>query len=80
MKDTIGTTEKVLYMEVSLIQRLNNTAMYYCGIETGVLNREVSFIQRVPNREVPLYVDAKCVESQVNTNIHCSIATRSLSL
>ena len=45
--DTIGTTKTVLYMEVSLIQRLNNTVKYYCGMRPSVLNREMSFIQGV---------------------------------
>ena len=55
--DTKGTSETVLYMEVSLIQRLSNAVIYYCGMTTAtnVLNREASFIQRVLNREVPLY-------------------------
>ena len=42
--DTIGTTETVLYMEVSLIHRLNNTLMYCHGMRTSVLNREVPHV------------------------------------
>ena len=38
-------------MEVSLIQRLNDTVKYYCGTSTGVFNREVPFIQSVLYRE-----------------------------
>ena len=53
--DTIGTTKTVLYMEVSFIQWLNNTVKYYRGTRTSVLNREMSFIQGVLCREVPLY-------------------------
>ena len=52
---TIGTSEIILYMEVSLIQGLNNTGKYYCGARISVLIRRVSFIQRVFNREVSLY-------------------------
>ena len=50
--DPIGTIKTVLYMEVSLIQRLSNTVKYYCGTRTSVLNREMSFIQSGLNREV----------------------------
>ena len=52
---TIRTTKTVLYMEVSLIQRLSNTVKYYCGMRTSVL-KEVSFIQSVLYREVPLWI------------------------
>ena len=38
-----------------MIQGLNNTVMYYCGMRTSVLSRKVSFIQSVVNREAPLY-------------------------
>ena len=38
-------------MKVSLIQRLSNTVMHYCGTKISVLNREVSFIQGVLDRE-----------------------------
>ena len=38
--DTIRTTKTVLYMEVFLIQRLNDTVKYYCGRE------QVSLIER----------------------------------
>ena len=55
MKVTIGTTENVVYMEVSSIPSLNNTAMHYNGTGTGVLHGEVSFIQTVPNGELSLY-------------------------
>ena len=41
LTDTIGTSEVVIYMEVSLIQRLLNL-MYYCQTRTSVLNREIS--------------------------------------
>ena len=53
----------VLCMEVSLVQRLSNTVMYYRGIRTSILNREWdplfrgslikrgSFTQRVLIRE-----------------------------
>ena len=53
--DTIGATKTVLYMEVSLIQRLIITVKFYCGIRTSGLNREMYFIQSVLVREVPLY-------------------------
>ena len=53
IKDTIGTSEIVLHMEVSLIQRLSNTIMYYCGTGTSPLNTEVPFIQKVLSREFP---------------------------
>ena len=53
--DTIGTSEIVLYMEVSLLQRLSNTVIHYCGTRASAINREVLFIQRVLNKEVPLY-------------------------
>ena len=45
--DTIGTNTTVPYLEVSLIQRLNNTVMYCCDVRASVLNGEVSFIQSV---------------------------------
>ena len=44
--DTIGTAKAVLYVQVSLIQWLNNTAMYCSGSRTSVLNREMSSIER----------------------------------
>ena len=62
--DGTRTSETVLYKEVFLIQRVNNTVMnnrlnntvkYYCGMRTGVRNRDVVFIQRVPYSEVSLY-------------------------
>ena len=56
MMDIIGTSENVFCMEVSLIQGLSNTVMYYSGMRTSVVNREVSFVQRVFNTEVPLYI------------------------
>ena len=31
-----------------------NTVKYYCGMGTSALNREVSFIQSVGSREVPV--------------------------
>ena len=42
----IGTTKIVLAMEVSSIQELNNTVIYYCGTGTSVFNIEFTFIQR----------------------------------
>ena len=44
----------ILYIEVSVIQKLSNRVMYYCGMKMSVVNREVSFIQTVLNREIPL--------------------------
>ena len=41
----IGTTKIVLYMEVSLFQRLNNIMKYYYGTRTHVLSKKVSFIE-----------------------------------
>ena len=37
IRDTIGTTKTVLYMEVSLIQRLNNAIKYYCGMRGSTI-------------------------------------------
>ena len=53
--DTIGATKTVLYMEVSLIQWVNTGNTVYCGTRTSVLNREMSLIQSVLYKEVPLY-------------------------
>ena len=38
--DPSGTSETVFYMEVSLIQWLINTVMYYSGMRKGVPDRE----------------------------------------
>ena len=46
LTDTIGTTKIVLHMEVSVIQWVNNTVMYYCGTRISVLNIQFfSFIK-----------------------------------
>ena len=42
--DATGTTVIVVYMAVSLIQRLSITVKYYCGTTTTVLHREMSFV------------------------------------
>ena len=43
------------YMEVSLIQRLINTVIYYCGMRTSFLNRNVLYLA-VLSGVVPLYL------------------------
>ena len=50
---TIGTSETVLFREVSLFQRLICTQEYTIGTSGTVLIREVSLF---PLREVSLYV------------------------
>ena len=41
--ETVETSEIVLfYLEVSLIQRVSNTIMYYCETGASFLNREAS--------------------------------------
>ena len=55
IKNTTGSQLAVLYREVSLIQRQICTQVYVAGTADSVLIREVSFIQSVFYREVPLY-------------------------
>ena len=44
--DTIRTTKLILYMEVSLIQWLNNAVKYYCGTKKVSLIERGNFINR----------------------------------
>ena len=60
--ETIGTPDIVLCMEVSLNERLNSTVMHYNGMRTCVLNREMSFAQRVLNGEISLLHEAWCIK------------------
>ena len=54
IEDTIGTQLAVLYREVSPIQVDLNTQLYVVGTADSVLIGEVSIIQSVLYREVPL--------------------------
>ena len=48
MMDTTRTLEIVLYMVISLTERLSNTVTYYCGMTTDVLNnKRMSFVHSV---------------------------------
>ena len=51
----IGTQLAILCREVSLIQRQSCTQLYVVGAADSVLIKEVSLIQSVLYREVPLY-------------------------
>ena len=53
-RGTTGTQLAVLYREVSLIQRYICTQLYVVMTVDSVLIREVSLIQSVLYREVPL--------------------------
>ena len=57
LKDTTGTQLAVLFKEASLIQRQICTQLYVAREADSVHIREVSFIQSVLYREVPLYSD-----------------------
>ena len=46
-KDTIGTSQSVHNIEVSLVQRLISTVMYYIGTEICLCYRGVLIIFRV---------------------------------
>ena len=52
--DTIGGQLAVLYREVSLIQKQICTQLCVVGTADSFLSREVSYIQSVLYREVPL--------------------------
>ena len=58
IKDTSGTSQSVLNMEVSLFQRLISTVTYYVGTLRSVPIMEVSLIRSVLITEVPLYAYA----------------------
>ena len=62
------TSESLLYMERPLIQRLINiTVLYYNGMRTSVLDREVPLIQSVLVRKVPscVHVHITCICSNI---------------
>ena len=56
---TTRTVKIVLFIEVSLIQRLSNIVKYYCGTRTSVLDKEMSSIQGVLYRKVPMCAQLK---------------------